>query len=232
MASRNTLDMTQGPILKKLLLFAYPLMINVLINTLYGTIDKIVAGRFISDTAMAAVGASEPPLNMLINFFVAMGVGVSVVCGSHLGGRRQKELRQCMHTAPLAGLICGIIVCALGLLTGRALLTMTNVPPEVMEGANSYMVVRILGTPVFLASAFAGSIFTSHGDTKRITFIGVFSGLFNVADVPVAVGNTVFKQILNKVRRESEPVIQIQYGVFHNSIPYTFNYNGMIYIRR
>lgn len=186
MASRNTLDMTEGPILKKLLLFAYPLMLNMLISTLYGTIDKIVAGRFINDAAMAAVGASEPPLNMLINFFVAMGVGVSVVCGSHVGGRRQKELRQCMHTAPLTGLLCGIVVCLLGLLTSKALLNMTNVPQDVIGGANKYMVVRILGTPVFLASTFCSSIFTSHGDTKRITFIGIFSGLFNV------VGNLIF----------------------------------------
>ena len=186
MASRNTLDMTEGPILKKLLIFAFPLMINVLINTLYGTVDKIIAGRYINDAAMAAVGASTPTLNMIINFFVALGVGIGVVCGGHLGARRQQPLRECMHTVPLTGLLCGFAVCIVGLLSTKPLLLLTNVPSDVFQGASSYMTVRILGTPVFLTSTFCGSILTCHGDTKRLTMIGILSGLFNV------VGNLIF----------------------------------------
>jgi Na+-driven multidrug efflux pump len=139
MASRNTLDMTTGPIFRKLLLFAYPLMINTFVNTLYGTADKIIAGRFISDNAMAAIGAAEAPINLLINVFVGISSGVSISCGSLLGAKRTKDLRDCMHTALPAGFLCGLLVCILGLFFTRPLLQATNIPGEILSDASLYM---------------------------------------------------------------------------------------------
>lgn len=180
MKKRNTLDMTTGPIFRKLLLFAYPLMINSLINTLYGTVDKWVAGQYISSNAMAAVGVTEQPLLLIINFFVGIGAGVAIVCGSYLGGKKTEDLRQCMHTALPLGLIFGAVVCALGLAVTEPLLVGLDTPADILPDARTYMLVRMLGTPVQLVTTFCSNIMTSHGDTRRITVIGILSGLVNV----------------------------------------------------
>lgn len=186
MKKRNTLDMTTGPIFRKLLLFAYPLMINSLIHTLYGTVDKVIAGQFISSNAMAAVGVTEQPLLLIINFFIGIGAGVAIVCGSYLGGKKTEQLRDCMHTSLPLGLIFGAAVCVLGLAVTEPLLVGLDTPAEILPEARTYMLVRMLGTPVTLFTTFCSNIMTAHGDTRRITVIGILSGLVNV------LGNLLF----------------------------------------
>ena len=78
MLKKRNLDMTQGPVLKKLFLFALPLMLNTLVNTLYTTADTVMMGRFAGTNAMAAVGASAQPINLLVTLFAGIALGVNV----------------------------------------------------------------------------------------------------------------------------------------------------------
>lgn len=190
MASRNTLDMTQGPIFRKLLLFAYPLIISSLIGTLYNATDKVIAGRFIGDNAMAAVGATTSTITLIVNAFVGISVGVSVVCGNYIGGKRQQDLRECMHSAPIAGFLCGLLAGAVGALCCSPLMKATAVPDDVFADAVTYMTLRMVGTPIYISNSFCNSILTAHGDTKRITLAGIISGLLNV------LGNILFVVVI------------------------------------
>ena len=190
MASRNTLDMTNGPIFRKLLLYAYPLIINVIVDTLYNVADKIIAGRFIGDGAMAAVGVSSAPLNMIFNTFGTIASGVSVVCGNYIGARKEKELRECMHCVPVFGAILGLLVGFLGFVTAKPLLVSTNTPEAVFSDAYIYMLVRMIGVPFSMIKVFCTNILSSHGDTKRITIFGMLSGLINVF------GNILFVTVI------------------------------------
>lgn len=190
MASRNTLDMTTGPIFRKLLLYAYPLIINAIVNTLYGVADKIIAGRFVGDNAMAAVGICAPPINLIFNTIIGVASGVGVLCGNFIGAHKDKELRDCMHTAPMTGVIVGLIMGVLGFLFSKPLLIATKTPESVFNDAYIYMVVRMFGLPFAIANNFCNNVLTAHGDTKRITISGFFSGLLNV------VGNIVFVTII------------------------------------
>lgn len=180
MKGRNTLDMTTGPIFRKLLIFAYPLMINSLIHTLYGTVDTWFASRYISSNAMAAVNVTTQPLLLLINFFVGIGAGVAIVCGSYLGGKKTDHLKNCMHTALPLGLFFGLVVCVVGLVATEPLLVGMKTPADILPDARAYMLVRMLGSPVVLLATFCSNIMTAHGDTRRITLIGIISGLLNI----------------------------------------------------
>ena len=190
MAKRNTLDMTQGPVLRKLLLYAYPLIISATVNQLYNVVDKAIAGKFIGSSAMAAVGASSAPIALIVNVFTGMAVGVSVSCGNYIGAGKKEDLRRCMHTAPFAGLFCGLLVCLIGLFSSRALLMSTNTPSEVFSDALTYMTIYMLGTPIQITNNFLACILNAHGDTKRITIIGISSGLLNV------LGNLLFVLVI------------------------------------
>ena len=101
MQKRANLDLADGPVLRKLFLFAIPLLMTSLTQTLYSTVDKIMVGQFVSTNAMAAVGASSPPLNLMINLFAGIALGVNVNCANLRGGKKTQELTDASHTAVL-----------------------------------------------------------------------------------------------------------------------------------
>ena len=90
MKQRANLDLTEGPVLRKLFLFAVPLLMNSLTQTLYSTVDKVMVGQFVSTGAMAAVGVSSPPLNLMINLFAGIALGVNVNCANLRGAKKAR----------------------------------------------------------------------------------------------------------------------------------------------
>ena len=75
MSSKYTMDMCNGPLLKKIILFAIPLMLSGVLQLLFNAADVIVVGRFTGNEALAAVGSTSSLINLLINLFVGVSVG-------------------------------------------------------------------------------------------------------------------------------------------------------------
>ena len=180
MKKRTTLDLTEGPILRKLLMFALPLMLNSVIESLYSTADTVMMGQFAGTEAMAAVGASAQPLNLLVTLFGGIALGVNVTCANLRGARKEQELRQCMYSSVIAGFAAGCIVALLGLLLCRPLLVGMDTPKKILEDAVLYMNIRLSAGPYWLLAAFCNNIFYAHGDTRTPTVISLLSGLVNV----------------------------------------------------
>ena len=183
MKSSNSLDMTQGPILRKLLIFVIPAILTNLMQQLYTIADRVVVGRFAVDgtVALAAVGSTSSASAMFLNIFIGMAVGVNVVCANFRGARDEKNVDRCMHTAIPLGFLCGIFVLVLGELCCEPRLTLLGTPDSLMEGAALYMRIFFLGVPASLTYNFASNILRANGDTKRPMMILGISGLVNVA---------------------------------------------------
>lgn len=183
MSTLKRLDMTQGPILKKLLIFVIPAILTNLMQQLYTIADRVVVGRFAEDgtVALAAVGSTASASAMFLNIFIGMAVGVNVVCANFRGARDEKNVDRCMHTAIPLGFLCGIFVLILGELCCEPLLLLLGTPTSLMEGAALYMRIFFLGTPASLTYNFASNILRANGDTKRPMMILGLSGLVNVA---------------------------------------------------
>ena len=92
-SKRNDVDMTQGGILKNILLFAIPLLIGNLFQQMYNMVDTWVIGRSGIDDAYAAVGSVGPIINILIGFFVGLSSGTSVVVSQFYGAKEHKRSR-------------------------------------------------------------------------------------------------------------------------------------------
>lgn len=180
MKKRTTLDLTEGPILRKLLMFALPLMFNSVIDSLYSTADTVMMGRFAGTEAMAAVGASGQPINLLVTLFAGIALGVNVTCANLRGARKGRELRQCMYSSVLTGLLAGCLVAVVGLCFSRPLLQAMDTPKKILDDAALYMNIRLASGPVWLLSAFCVNIFYAHGDTRTPAVISLASGLVNV----------------------------------------------------
>ena len=85
------IDMTSGPLLGKILLFSIPLMLSGILQLLFNAADIIVVGRFAGSGALAAVGSTSSLINLLINVFVGLSVGVNVLVARYYGARKDKH---------------------------------------------------------------------------------------------------------------------------------------------
>ena len=101
------IDMCNGPLLGKILLFTLPLMLSGILQLLFNAADMIVVGRFAGSNALAAVGSTGPLINLLVNVFIGLSVGANVLVARYYGANQEKELSDMVHTAMLTSLICG-----------------------------------------------------------------------------------------------------------------------------
>lgn len=182
MKMAKTMDLTNGAVSKKLVIFALPLIVSNLLQHLYNAADKLVVGRFSAQgtEALAAVGATGGAITLVLGLFTGIAVGVNIVCANLRGARKEVELRRCMHTALLLSLIAGLMVMLLGAAISKPMLRLMNVPESVLPLSNLYMVIYFLGSPMSLVYNAGSAILRSYGDTRRPMTILAVSGLVNV----------------------------------------------------
>ena len=107
------IDMCNGPIFSKILLFSLPLMLSSILQLLFNAADVVVVGRFAGNEALAAVGSTGSLTNLLTNLFIGLSVGVNVLVARYYGAKQEKEVAQTVHTAIIISLVGGC--CSLSL---------------------------------------------------------------------------------------------------------------------
>lgn len=180
MKSRYSLDMTCGPFLKKIMIFSVPLILTGVLQLAYNTADIIVVGRFVSKEALAAVGSTGSLINLFVNVFLGLSMGSGVMVARYIGARDDKRVSDCVHTAMLLGVFCGILIGIIGFFFSGEMLKLMQVPDDVLDLATLYLKVYFLGSPGLLTYNFGASVVRATGDTKRPLVILALSGLVNV----------------------------------------------------
>lgn len=174
------MDMTQGPILKNMILFSVPLMFSGALQLFYNAADMIVVGRFAGSGALAAVGATNAVTMLLVNFFMGLSVGVSVIVGQHYGAKDYDDISDSVHTSVTLGFLVGLLLAVLGISLARPLLIAMGTPGDILNPAVLYMQIYFAGMPANLTYNFSSSILRAVGDTRRPLYYLSISGLVNV----------------------------------------------------
>lgn len=159
--------MCHGPLLSRILLFAFPLMCSGILQLLFNAADIVVVGRFVGSEAMAAVGATSSLINLLVNFFIGISVGANVLVARFCGGGEYRDAKETVQTALLAGLAGGLILIVLGIVASRPMLTLMATPEEVIDQATLYMRLYFVGMPATMIYNFGAAILRAVGDTRR-----------------------------------------------------------------
>ena len=102
------IDMVNGPILKKMLLFTIPLMCSSILQLLFNAADIVVVGHFAGDNSLAAVGSNTALINLMTNVFLGLSVGGNVLAARDYGAGNDEELSRTVHTAMMLSLISGV----------------------------------------------------------------------------------------------------------------------------
>lgn len=183
LTKKNTLDMTQGPIAKKLFSFAIPLILSLVLQQLYNLADRAVVGQFAANgkEALAAIGATSSITALLLNMSNGLASGVNVRCSNLKGAGKEETLRKSMHTGVLLAIVAGASLGLIGVVISRPMLLLLGTPEAVLDKATLYMQIYFIGLPATTVYNFGAAILRSHGDTKRPMYILMISGLLNVA---------------------------------------------------
>lgn len=174
------IDMCNGPLLGKMLLFTLPLILSGILQLLFNAADVIVVGRFAGSEALAAVGSTSSLTNLLVNLFIGMSVGVNVLVARYYGGKQDDEVSETVHTAMVISVLGGILLAIIGIVLAKPLLTLMDTPEDVIEYSVLYMRIYFMGMPVMLLYNFGSAVLRAIGDTRRPLFYLTIAGVINV----------------------------------------------------
>ncbi|MBE5860176.1 MAG: MATE family efflux transporter [Butyrivibrio sp.] len=182
---RYEIDMTEGALLPKILLFSVPLIISSVLQLLFNAADIVVVGQFsgnetLGANCVAAIGSTGSLINLILSMFMGLSVGVNVLAARYFAGRQSKEMSETVHTTIALALFGGIAIGAVGFLVSRPLLELMGSPEEVIGLSSLYMKIYFIGMPVNLLYNFGAAILRAIGDTRRPLYFLMFAGIINV----------------------------------------------------
>lgn len=182
--AHRSMDMTEGPLLTKVLFFALPIMLSGILQLVFNAADTIVVGRFAGNEALAAVGSVGSLNNLIISLFIGLSVGVNVLVARYTGSRDAKNVSETVHTAVLVSLIGGVFLSFVGIFAARPLLLLMGSPEDVIDLAVLYVRIIFAGMPVQMLYNFCAAVLRAIGDTKRplyfLTVAGVINAVLNL----------------------------------------------------
>ena len=174
-------DLTVGKPSSVLWKFCLPLFGSIIFQQLYNLADSFVAGKFVGEDALAAVGNSYEITLIFIAFAFGCNIGCSVIVSQLFGAKRLRELKTAVYTTLIAsGVVC-LVLMATGGLFCTDLLRLINTPDDILGASKLYLDIYILGLPFVFYYNVATGIFSALGDSKTPFYFLAASSLSNIA---------------------------------------------------
>ena len=160
-------DMCNGPLFSKIVVFFIPVMLTNLLQTLYSAADQAVVGQFAKNgaDALASIGSTSALSNLILCFVTGLSVGTSSVVARLFGAGNKKAVERAVHTSISLSAILGIVIGILGITLARPLLLLMGTQSDVLDGAVLYMQISFAGLPVVAVYNYGSAILRAIGDT-------------------------------------------------------------------
>lgn len=180
MASKSGIDMTNGALLPKMLVFALPLMASSIMQLLFNASDIAVVGHFGSEHSLAAVGSTTTLINLLTNFFIGLTIGTNVCASLCLGANDYKRLARVVHTSVALGVCSGLFSATFGFIFAERILVLMQTPEAVLPLSLQYTRIYFFGMIPTAVYNFGAALLYAKGDTRRPLLFLIISGVINV----------------------------------------------------
>ena len=175
-----TRDLTEGSPLKRIVLFALPMLFGVLFQQFYSFVDTAVVGRYLGAERLAAVGATGSVNFLVIGLCLGLCSGFSIPIAQAFGAKDEREMRRCVyHAAVLSGAL-SILFAVLSTVFCKPLLRLMNTPEEIIDASASYISIIFAAIPCCVLYNMASGILRSLGDSKTPVVFLVLASLVNI----------------------------------------------------
>ncbi len=174
------MDMCNGPLLKKIFIFAMPIMAMYILQLLFNTADMVVVGHFSGSKALAAVGSTGSLINLVITLFMGLSAGTTVVVARDFAANRLDAVSKTVHTSIAISIIGGLSVMVIGIILCKPLLQLMGTPDDIIKLAVLYMEIYFISTPANMVYNFAAAILRATGDSRRPMFYLIIAGTIHV----------------------------------------------------
>ena len=179
-SKKYEIDMCNGPLLGKILIFYVPLMLSGILQLLFNAADIVVVGRFAGNEALAAVGSTGSLTNLIVNLFIGLSVGANVLVARYYGAGQNSELKEMVQTAVATAVVGGVILIFLGFFLSKPALGWMGTPDDVISHSVLYMRMYFAGMPFMMVYNFGSAVLRAVGDTRRPLYYLLIAGVVNV----------------------------------------------------
>ena len=180
-SSRKNSNFTEGPLFPPFLKFGIAILISNLAQSLYTTTDSIIIGKFSGDpNALASMSSTGTIHVMLITTILNLTVGTTIVLARAHGEKNSRAVSEYLHTSLTFACSIGLIFGILGQFLTMPILRLVNTKPELIENANTYISILLLGLPFAALAAFADVSLRAREKGAQATSITLISGILNV----------------------------------------------------
>ena len=160
------IDMLHGSLWDKIILFALPLALTGVMQQLLNAADVVTLGKFVGKNAMAAVGNNTSIVGLIVSLLMGLSLGANVVIAQSLGAKRLDRARAAVNTAFVLAVAAGLFFCAVSEMLVAPIFYFLEVPALVVDMAETYLRIFLLGLPAMSLYNFEAAIFRSKGDTR------------------------------------------------------------------
>ncbi len=179
----NKKDLFSGNLSVNIFLFTLPIILSSLLQLFFNAADLIVVGRFDavnSSVSQAAIGTTTSLINLIVNFFLGISIGVNVLVARLYSAKDNERLKTAIQTSCFLGVIAGILVAVFGIMFSGEMLKLMNVTGDILPLAATYLKIYFVGAPFSMLYNFGSAIMRAAGDTKRPMIYLTAAGIVNV----------------------------------------------------
>ena len=180
-------DLTVGEPARLILYFTLPLLAGNVFQQLFGFVDTLIVGRFLGVDALAAVGCTGPLMFLMLGFVGGMTSGFSICTGQSFGAKDFDGVRKSAAICIVLSFVASIVLTIIGVIFCRELLIAMNTPPEILDGAYSFIVIIYGGLIMFVFLQMLTNLIRALGDSKMPTVIQATTLCINIALEPIAI---------------------------------------------
>lgn len=176
-----TKDLTQGNLLKNILIFAFPFLISNFLQTLYGMADLFIVGQFNGASSISGVSIGSQVMHMITVMLVGLSMGTIVMIGRYVGSHDDKSVSKTIGNSIVTFTILAAVLCILLLLLVNPIVSIMSTPTEAIQETRQYLTICFAGIPFIIAYNVISSIFRGLGDSKTPMFFIFLACIANIS---------------------------------------------------
>lgn len=178
--NKRHMGLTEGPIVKSIALFAFPLLLSNMFQQLYNSVDSAVVGSFSSSANLAAVGSTAALINLLIGFFLGISTGTGVLYAMRYGARDYDGLKKLTDAAFFLSVSAGVFISAVGIVFAPQMLAMMDTPEDVLPISVVYLRIYLSGTIFNMIYNVGAAMVQAQGNSMKPLMFLFASGVLNL----------------------------------------------------